>query len=52
MTKGSGHHVFVADSTQAARLKQDPDLVPVGEFEVRGRKHVLTVWSLPDEAGG
>ncbi len=44
-----GHQIFVADSTRSARLKQDPDLVPVGEFEVRGRKNMLTVWSLPDE---
>jgi len=48
MTKGSGHRVFIADSTRAARLESEPELVPVGEFEVRGREQPLQVWSLPE----
>jgi adenylate cyclase len=47
MTKGSGHHVFVADWTRAA-LHDGAPLVPVGEFEVRGREQPLMVWSLAD----
>ena len=50
MTKGSGHQVFVSDSTRAARLNGDSELVPVGEFEVRGRERPLKVWSLPNGA--
>jgi adenylate cyclase len=50
MTKGSGHHVFVADSTRAALANGAPELVEVGEFPVRGREHPLTVWSLPNGA--
>jgi adenylate cyclase len=50
MTKGSGHRIFIADSTRAARLGSEPELVGVGEFEVRGREQPLRVWSLPEAA--
>ncbi len=50
MTKGSGHQIFVAESTRAARLREDVELVLVGEREVRGRAHPITVWTLA-EAG-
>jgi adenylate cyclase len=49
MTKGSGHQVFIADSTRAARLNGDSELVRVGEFEVRGREQPLLVWSFHDQ---
>jgi adenylate cyclase len=62
MTKGSGHQVFIADSTRAALQSEVPDLELVGEFEVRGRTQLITVWTLPtrkpaaasgdDEQGG
>jgi len=49
MTKGSGHQLFIADSTRAA-LEQDPgDLELIGEREVRGRAHKITVWTLSGE---
>jgi adenylate cyclase len=51
MTKGSEHPVFVADSTREARLEQEPELIHVGEFEVRGREEPLTVWSFPNGTG-
>jgi adenylate cyclase len=47
MTKGSGHQVFIADSTRAALQREVPDLELVGEFEVRGRTQLITVWTLP-----
>jgi adenylate cyclase len=47
MTKGTGHQVFVADSTRAALQQEVPDLELVGEFEVRGRTQPITVWTLP-----
>ena len=50
MTKGSGFPIFIADSTHAARRQSEPELVPVGEFEVRGREQLLNVWSLASEA--
>jgi adenylate cyclase len=46
MTKGSGHQLFVADSTREARRSDDGELVLVGEREVRGRTHTITVWTL------
>ncbi|MDX6603918.1 MAG: adenylate cyclase [Solirubrobacterales bacterium] len=50
MTKGSGHSLFVADSTRGA-LREDPgDLELVGDREVRGRAHTITVWTLVDTA--
>jgi adenylate cyclase len=46
MTKGSGHMLFLAQSTRD-RLHDPPDdLVLVGEFEVRGRAAKLPVWTL------
>ncbi len=47
MTKGTGHKLFLADSTRLALLTEVPDLELVGEHEVRGRAHAITVWTLP-----
>ncbi|HET7455815.1 MAG TPA: adenylate/guanylate cyclase domain-containing protein [Solirubrobacterales bacterium] len=61
MTKGTGHQIFIADSTRAALQREVPDLELVGEFEVRGRTQPITLWTLPtrqaaasgdDEQGG
>jgi adenylate cyclase len=46
MTKGSGHHVFVADSTKVAMRGAEVELRIVGEQEVRGRTHTITVWTI------
>jgi adenylate cyclase len=45
MTKGTEHSVFIADSTKQARMGSDPELISVGELEVRGREMPLLVWS-------
>ncbi|MGH2954918.1 MAG: CHASE2 domain-containing protein [Solirubrobacterales bacterium] len=47
MTKGSGHALFIADSTRAA-LGDGAlgDLVFVDELEVRGKTATVKVWSL------
>jgi adenylate cyclase len=47
MTKGTGHQVFIADSTRRALQQEVPDIELVGEHEVRGRAHAITVWTLP-----
>jgi adenylate cyclase len=47
LTKGSGHSVFIADSTREALTQPTHDLVFVGEHEVRGRAEKIRVWSLP-----
>ena len=46
MTKGSGHQVFVADSTKVAMRGDQVELQIVGEQEVRGRTHKITVWTI------
>jgi adenylate cyclase len=48
MTKGSGHMLFIADSTRE-HMKHPPDsLVLVGELEVRGRVAAVPVWTIAD----
>jgi adenylate cyclase len=52
MTKGSGHMLFVADTTRE-RMKRPPaDLTLVGELEVRGRVVPVPVWTIvtPEES--
>jgi adenylate cyclase len=55
MTKGSGHRVFIADSTRQALQVEVADLELVGEHQIRGRAHAITIWTLPggpgDESG-
>jgi adenylate cyclase len=51
MTKGSGHQVFVAESTRQALTGEDGGLILVGEREVRGRAQGITIWTLPDDGG-
>jgi adenylate cyclase len=46
MTKGSGHQLFVADSTKVALRGEGVELRIVGEREVRGRTHTITIWTL------
>jgi adenylate cyclase len=52
MTKGSGHQLFVADSTRRALVSDPGDLELVGEREVRGRTHAITVWTLAEPGPG
>ena len=46
MTKGTPYQLYVSDSTRAALKQPAVDLVEVGEFEVRGRKAKIKLWSL------
>jgi adenylate cyclase len=48
MTKGTPHQLYLADSTRAALRQPADDLVEVGEFEVRGRKATIKLWSLAE----
>jgi adenylate cyclase len=46
MTKGSGHMLFVSDTTRE-RMQDPPDnLVLVGELEIRGRVAAVPVWTI------
>ena len=50
MTKGTPYQLYVADSTREALRTPVDDLVEVGEFEVRGRRATIKLWSLGDAA--
>jgi adenylate cyclase len=52
MTKGTPYQLYVADSTRAALRTPAADLVEVGDFEVRGRKAKIKLWSLADAEAG
>jgi adenylate cyclase len=45
MTKGSGHMLFIADSTRQRMRRPPENLVLVGELEVRGRVEPVPVWT-------
>ena len=50
MTKGTPYQLYLADSTRAALRNPADDLVEVGEFEVRGRRATIKLWSLAEAA--
>jgi adenylate cyclase len=46
MTKGSGHSLFVADSTRELLSERDGELSYVDSMPVRGRAEEIRVWAL------
>jgi adenylate cyclase len=48
MTKGTPHMLFLAQSTVDVLQNEQPDLVYVGEFEVRGRQQKIRLWSVEE----
>jgi adenylate cyclase len=46
MTKGSGHMLFIANSTRQRMKNQPENLILVGELEVRGRVEPVPVWTM------
>jgi adenylate cyclase len=46
MTKGSGHMLFVADTTRERMQDPPGSLILVGELEVRGRVEPVPVWTI------
>ncbi len=51
MTKGTGHQLFVADSTRELLQGSSEGLEHYGDLPIRGRQAVLTVW-VPEPAEG
>jgi adenylate cyclase len=51
MTKGTPHMLFLSESTRAMLKNPPEDLIFVDEFEVRGRKGKIKLWSLADRGG-
>jgi adenylate cyclase len=51
LTKGSGHSMFIAESTRFMVQGKPPPLVYVGEFAIRGREGQMKIWApgLPDQ---
>jgi adenylate cyclase len=47
MTKGSGHMLFIAETTRERMQSPPDDLLLVGELEVRGRLAAVPVWTIP-----
>jgi adenylate cyclase len=45
LTKGSGHSLFIAESTRFMLLGEPPPLQYVGEFEIRGRAGRMKIWA-------
>jgi adenylate cyclase len=45
LTKGSGHSLFIAESTRFMLLGSPPPLQYVGEFEIRGRAGRMKIWA-------
>jgi adenylate cyclase len=45
LTKGSGHQLFIAESTRFMLLGEPPPLQYVGEFEIRGRAGRMKIWA-------
>jgi adenylate cyclase len=48
MTKGTPHQLYLAESTREALRTPATDLIEVGDFEVRGRKAKIKLWSLAE----
>jgi adenylate cyclase len=46
MTKGSGHMLFIADTTRERMRHPPEELVLVGQLEVRGRTEPVPVWTI------
>lgn len=45
LTKGSGHAVFIAESTKFMLIGRAPPLAYIGEFEIRGRAGKMKIWA-------
>jgi adenylate cyclase len=45
LTKGSGHSLFIAESTRFMLLGEAPPLDYVGEFAIRGREAKMKIWA-------
>jgi adenylate cyclase len=45
MTKGTPHQLFLSESTMLA-MQSGREVVPAGDFEVRGREHKITLYTV------
>lgn len=45
LTKGSGHSMFIAESTRFMLLRNPPPLEYIDEFPIRGREGKMKIWA-------
>lgn len=45
LTKGSGHSLFIAESTRFMLIGEPPPLDYIGEFAIRGREGQMKIWA-------
>ena len=48
MTKGTDFMLFMSEATKDALSIEPPDLAFVGDYEIRGRRERLAIWSVED----
>jgi len=48
MTKGTDYMLFMSDSTKDALTTEPEDLAMVGEYEIRGRRERVQIWSVDE----
>lgn len=51
LTKTMGGPILMAESTRGALLAAPHDLRPLGEVEIRGRRSVVSLWTVDGELG-
>jgi hypothetical protein len=51
MTKSARHSVLISESVHQALLRPPSDLAFVREFEVRGRRSTVRLWTLASVGG-
>jgi len=51
LTKTLGSPILLSETTRAALRRPPPDLSPVGEVEVRGRRSAVVLWTVAVEIG-
>jgi adenylate cyclase len=48
MTKGTDYMLFLAESTKGALMVEPADVTMVGEYEIRGRRERVAIWSVEE----
>jgi adenylate cyclase len=48
MTKGTSHTVLLSEATKERLHGESPDVLFVGEFEIRGRQEAIGLWTIAD----
>src|SRR5919109_1155038 len=52
MTKGTPHAIYLSESTRLMLVGPHPELEHVDELEIRGRRAMVTIWTIPPAGAG